>query len=213
MNNRYKTINKITWHDVSIKQYVEIQKLLQNDNLDHYSKMHDIILLIYGIDTDNLPMTEATVAINNVGLWLQDKVDTDKVEKYYKIGQYKCKATSLEDMTMAQFMDYQALTENSIDDKLADIISICLVPVGSKYNDGSYDLEELKDKINDLPITTGPALISFFQKRLNRSLIVSQICLIQQLMVNKNLTWKQKKLALKTVLKMGEVLSGISTML
>lgn len=187
-------MNKLEWKDISINQYLQIQKIIASD-ADEFSKIASIVKLIYNLDYDTIPMAEATQYIQEVTSLLQMKLEPENRNKYYKLDNIRYKVIPLEEMTLSQFMDYQSLAATD-DDHLVDVISVCLVPVGHKYNDG-YDMEETKKAIGNMPITVGPTLVRFFQNRLSKYMTFSLSCSAVKILKNREMSWKQKKTILR----------------
>lgn len=203
-------MNTLTWDDISLKTYNELQHII-SDNSEQIDKVAKAIKAIYDVNMDEIPMFEALQMQNNIVELLNTKPNGQTLQKSYKVGKYECVPTSFDKMTMSQFMDYQEIVKQG-DDHLIDIISICLVPKGQKYNNGQYDLDELKEEIGNLPSTIAPTLISFFVNRLNKLFRRFHRCLAVDIMNSKGMTMKQKIALLKTLPTMEKALATSITL-
>lgn len=188
----------MTWNDITLKQYNDIQKIINSD-ADEMAKMSSLVAVLYNLNMDEVPMTEA-IALQAEGVEFLNsipKVGDTILKKQYTIKGIKYVPTPIDKMTMSQYMDYQAYAKLD-EEHLINTLSVCLVPKGHKYNDGSYDIEELKNELHNMSVMDALRILSFFQNRSSKYIVRSLYCLTKDLMNTKGLTLKQKITLAKT---------------
>lgn len=86
-----------------------------------------------------------------------------RVARTYQAGEFKLHpAINLQKITAAQYIDFQTFAPEG-DKRLVELLSIALVPDGAGYNDGSYDIEAVKDAIRaDITVGQALSLTAFF---------------------------------------------------
>lgn len=94
--------------------------------------------------------------------------------------------TSMEEMTTAQFIDFNSLVE-AMDELLPEFLSVFFIPKGHKYNDG-YDMKQVAKDISErLSVEEALGLASFFvnayKRYVRRTLLYSEVAL--EMMKNK----------------------------
>lgn len=200
---------KLSWDDISIRQYIEIMKVLSDESRQSEIKALDIIPIIWPeIDPETIPMTEAINYISETNNLLQQPLNgsKSKLPKSFDFPNFgKCKITEIDRMTLAQFMDFQNISALSSDEHLGELLSVCIVPVNNKYNSG-YDIVELQNMIEELPITMVPAILDFFVQRSKKLLNRLRISLGTTIMMSKELTWKEKYKTFKSLVSMMDLL-------
>ena len=93
------------------------------------------------------------------------------------------------DITTAQFIDYQAIAKES-GERIAEFLSIFFVPVGCKYNDGNYDRDKVVDDISSyLSAEEALGIANFFTVRCVR-LIKRTLFLLEVKM--RMLSWRKE---------------------
>lgn len=138
-----------SWSELPVAKLQEIRSVSINIE-DEDTK----VLTIAGILADKtyremleLPLNETTELIRNTSfLYTQPK--PKKISSVYRLNgtEYRI-MKNMNDITTAQFIDYQALAKDS-GERMAEFLSIFFIPVGCKYNDGNYDREKVVDDIN-----------------------------------------------------------------
>lgn len=138
-----------SWSELPVAKLQEIRSVSINIE-DEDTK----VLTVAGILADKtyremleLPLNETTELIRNTSfLYTQPK--PKKISSVYRLNgtEYRI-MKNMNDITTAQFIDYQALAKDSRE-RMAEFLSIFFIPVGCKYNDGNYDREKVVDDIN-----------------------------------------------------------------
>lgn len=94
--------NKLTWKDITIKQYLDIQNILNDKRIKDENKVLSIIPLIWPeIDPNEVPMNEVLNYINILTDLLNSEIQPDKPQKEYMIGPYSCRITDIDKMTLS----------------------------------------------------------------------------------------------------------------
>lgn len=156
-----------SWGDLPVAKLQEIRSVSNNIE-DEDTK----ILTIAGILADKtyremleLPLNETTELIRNTS-FLYTEPKPKKISSVYHLNgtEYRI-IKNMNDITTAQFIDYQAIARES-GERMAEFLSIFFIPVGCKYNDGNYDREKVIDDINYyLSAEEALGISSFFTKR------------------------------------------------
>lgn len=162
-------MDKITWKDISIKKYEEIQAI--DDSLSNTEQDVKLISIVRGIPEEEIWNWEIE-RINDERLRLSslsEEMGTVPVEGTIVIDGIKCKVDkSLKSMTLSQYVDFQTYVKN-VDLYKGELISTILIPVGKKYNEG-YDLDDFIRLIREnLSIVEADSLLFFFADSLESS--------------------------------------------
>lgn len=156
---------KERWSDITIAEYERIVDIIKGTD-DEIERLTGVISVLSNVDEDeiaDMPISE----IAKIG----QKLDFLNSFDFNKNATYKSLVIdgetlvlSVKDMTVAQYVDFQA-TWSAESKDLARIISICYVPKGKIYNK-DYDIEELIDKIrNNVSIDKANSICFFLLKR------------------------------------------------
>lgn len=190
-------MNKLSWKDITVDQYISIMRILKDDTLGDKDKMYEICQICYFKDIRQLPINEALEYAENINTLLSQEIKTSAVKNIKSItfANKKFKVTQAEDITFGQFTDFQTLISQGYD-KIAELLSILLVPAGAKYNDGSYSIKEIVDDIRKLDVSTAYSLINFFLNTLKRRSIIT-LCSLMWFTIWMKESWKVKKELLK----------------
>lgn len=156
-----------SWSELPVAKLQEIKSVSINIE-DEDTK----VLTIAGILADKtyremleLPLNETTELIRNTS-FLYTEPKPKKISSVYRLNgtEYRI-MKNMNDITTAQFIDYQALAKDS-GERMAEFLSIFFIPVGCKYNDGNYDREKVIDDINYyLSAEEALGISAFFIKR------------------------------------------------
>ena len=154
-----QSIKKMSWKDITVKQYYDIIKILKAP--DDYTALN-LIDIIYDIDSTKIPANELSTYISRIK-FLEKDVDKVSPKKTYVLNGTKYDSNcNLTIMSTAQFIDYQNYIKNN---RIEEILSCFFVPSGHSYNDG-YDIEKVKKDLLSLKITDAYALAFFFELQL-----------------------------------------------
>lgn len=156
------------WHIISSHSELPIgkyQRIIEvtRGAADEIDKSTEILRILTGWsieDIENLSLVEYSAMTSNCG-WLQTPPQAVEVEKEYRVGDFRLRVTNCEELTFAQYIDFQTYAKD-IDKYSIELLSVLLVPVGKKYNSG-YDIERVKAHIaRYLPTDVALSLVAFF---------------------------------------------------
>ena len=154
----------MNWNDISIKQYNDIKNLYLDPDLSDEDRLILQINILFGVDALKLKTNELHKYINEMK-FLGSKIPKMKIKKEYKLGSniYILKK-ELKDVTVAQWLDWQNFLKDGSDtDNFPNLLSIFFFPKGeTEYGDG-YDIEQVRQDINNhLSIAEAMSISSFF---------------------------------------------------
>lgn len=187
----FKRKKKSFYSTISLQDYVDLQRII-SEEVDDYAKMQGVVRIVKGKDIDTMPIQEAHRLMDEVTEQLQQPLEYDDIRDTYKFGDYTCTVTDADNMTMGQFMDYQSLLKEGVNKHLVEILSVLLVPKGSKYSDGTYDLIALRKHIASSPVDYCISVVPFVQRLFVKSLKASLRSSGNLILMDEKMTWKQK---------------------
>lgn len=156
---------KDKWSDITIAEYERIVETIKSTD-DEIERLTGVISVLSGVDEDEIAdMPIAEIAKIGQKLDFLNSFDFNKNATYKSLViDGETLVLSVKDMTVAQYVDFQA-TWSAESKDLARIISICYVPKGKTYNK-DYDIEELIEKIrNNVSIDKANSICFFLLKR------------------------------------------------
>lgn len=140
------------WNEVTLKKFDKILELSKNADLTPVEREIRIVAaltdteisVIQNLDAPTFQMiTEKLVFLNNKP---EKKVPVDS---FVLNGKDYHADLAPRSWTAGQFLDYKVLAGTEIDKKAARLIACFVYPEGAAYNDGSYDVEDVVNDIND----------------------------------------------------------------
>lgn len=144
------------WNDVKLYQFNKLQDLLKIDGDEE--RMIEIAELLLGESVLDLPVAEFAKKVNELN-FLKEPIPTNVPPKKVKVnGRNYYLDCLLGNITTAQYVDF---TNHAKTNDICKMLSVFLIPEGHKYNDG-YDMMEVMNDINDLPITVVNDAAFFF---------------------------------------------------
>lgn len=175
----------MTWSDITLKQFYEIKDILSIEDDWTYLNLIDCI---YGVDCQNLPISE--LKKYNIE-FIKDPIPKVKLEKFYTINGTKYNSNcDLTKVTVAQFIDYQNYLKET-EPKLEKLLSVFFIPEGYKDYNTDYDIIQVQKDLLDLPIDVAQSIGFFFSQQLHLFVILFPYSLINQ--VKKMKLEKKKK--------------------
>lgn len=172
-----------SWDKMPVGFLKDIHRITSDESLSEDDKSLQSAAILAHISYDtllNLPLDEAQELVARTA-FLYEKPEKKKIRKTYTLnGRTYVPIMPMEDMTTAQFIDFNSLI-NDIDERLPEILSIFLVPKGHKYNDGYDKNTVVKDIAERLMVTEALGMASFFingyKKYAMRTLLYSEAAL------------------------------------
>lgn len=160
------------WKDIDLKTFVEVYKITTNIFLPDDDKTLRIAALLNGMTFEEfteLPIPKATELVAKIN-FLYERPKPEKIRReYFLNGTKYCPFRDFSEMTLAQYVDYQAVITEKFEEHLIDLMYILLIPKGHNYNDG-YDRETAMEDIGSLSVTEALGLADFFLKKYRRLL-------------------------------------------
>ena len=158
------------WSDIDVKTFKEIQEYLSTTQDGNIEQSVHLLALIEGKDEDtyfNMPINKLTEEFEKLK-FMESTPQAAQVKNSYKInGTEYVLTTNLQEMTVAQYIDYQVYIKNP-QQYMQEMLTVFLIPKGKKYNEG-YDVAEAAKDMGNLPIEDAYG-ISFFLTVLLQSL-------------------------------------------
>ena len=154
----------MNWIDLSLKKYNEIKHLYLDTDLSDEDRLILQINILFGVDALKLKTTELHKYINDMK-FLGEKVPKMKIKNEYKLGEnvYVLKK-DLRNLTVAQWLDFQNFLKDGggDSDNYSNLLSIFFFPKGiEEYGEG-YDIEQVRQDINNhLSIAEASSIASF----------------------------------------------------
>lgn len=188
-------LKKKNWQQISINDYMELQEIVNRE--DAVDVEVGIVALLCGVDEDEigkLPILEYQRLRREAQFIASFPEVHNKAPKIITIGDKKYDViTNMRKLTTAQYIDFQTyLKMGDGIDNLPNLLSVFILPKGSKYGDESYDVDKLKNDIKEyLPATTAFEMCGFFQKTFLNS--IRNILFYLELKMRKAKTEKEKE--------------------
>lgn len=156
-----KNDNKaMTWNDVKLYQFLKLKDYLKIE--DEAERMLSIAELMFGEEVTDLPLAEFNKKFKELK-FLEEPPKTVVPPKKLTINDHKYHLDCmLGNITTAQYIDY---INHCKTNDLCKMLSVFVVPDGHKYNDG-YDMEEVMNDINMMPVTMVNSISVFMLRQL-----------------------------------------------
>lgn len=158
------------WQDVNVKTFKEIQDYITTTKDGNIEQSVHLLSLIEGKDEDayfSMPIKQLTEEFGKLK-FMECTPQAAQVKNTYKInGTEYVLTTNLQEMTVAQYIDYQVYIKNP-QQYMQEMLTVFLIPKGKKYNE-DYDVAKAAADMGELPIEDAYG-ISFFLTKILRSL-------------------------------------------
>lgn len=153
----------MTWKDITIEKYERIAEL-QKQELGEIDLIASVIAVLDGVtvkSVEEMPYALLLLKARNLR-FLNSNPLPSIVRKSYELGGVKYIPTlKPEDLTTAQYIDFQVRAANAPED-LAGLLSVLLIPEGHRYNEG-YSTDDVRETVyRNLPIEDAMGLSAFF---------------------------------------------------
>lgn len=163
---------KSSWDDMTVGDilFMKETEKLQLATDDEKNMM--VAARLAGIDYKDfiqLPLSEVRKYMDNTE-FLFTKPEPKKARNKYVINGRTYKLfKGNEEMTVAQYIDWQAIQADGFDKRPGEMLAIVLVPDKHQYNDG-YDKDQQIEDMLDMSVTDALGVCDFFTKRLSKSI-------------------------------------------
>lgn len=206
-----QTKHLTTWSDITLEQYKQMIDVYEL-KLDELNTVMEIMKVVCGEEVENLPLAEYKGMLNQLD-FLNTDIPEIKPKSKYIIGgkEYICNL-DLSKITGSQYIDYSTYIKNNKDvEGYPELLSVFLVPKGSNYNDGTYDINELKLNVPNMLLIDVKAIAFFLQKQYKALLSITvdySISVMKKMM--KKETDTQKKIQIQD--KINELTTHLHSM-
>lgn len=171
-NNHYKDrFMSNTWNNITLSEFVKIRAILSDKDKEGEDKLIALAAVVQGVDEQtilDMPLTEVEPIFALVQE-LNTPPQRSKIRRQYQVGRWALRLCEAKDMSVAQWIDFQNYYREDYENHLQDILSVALVPIGKKYNEG-YNIDELKSDLGGMFVADALAVCFFFQRKWLRSM-------------------------------------------
>lgn len=161
---------KQSWNEVTIKDLMKIRDIDSLQMATPEEKNLKVASLIAGIPYDTMiqiPLADVRKYMDGTEFLLHAP-ESVKARRSYTINGRKYNLfKNVEEMTVAQYLDFQQLLPEGFGSRPAEMLSVFLVPDGHNYNDG-YDKETVVDDMYEMSVPEGLGIADFFSRRCQR---------------------------------------------
>ena len=145
-------LKKKNWQQITINDYIELQDIIIREEAVDVEV--GIVALLCGVDEDeigDLTIIEYQRLRREAQFIASFPEVHNKAPKNITIGDTKYEVvTNMRKLTTAQYIDFQTyLKMGDGVSNLPNLLSVFIVPKGSKYGDKSYNIDKLKNDIKE----------------------------------------------------------------
>lgn len=193
----------MNWIDVSLRQYNDIKQIYLEPNYSDEDRIILLINILFGVDALKLKTTELNGYVNQLK-FLSTNPPKMKLKEKYKLGEnWYILRRNLKDFTVAQWIDFQNFLKNGSDtDNFANLLSVFFLPEGQTEYGENYNLEEVRQDINNyLSIADANSIASFFLLY-QKGLLIASLLSTKRKIMKAPLEKKEKKKIKKEMRKL-----------
>lgn len=195
----------MTYKDINVGKYLELMatiKEYEGEEIDLHVKLISIIFEMTEEEVLCLPLSKYQEREQEIAFLYREPKITGKIPNVITLNNRKyevCKDTKK--ITASQFIDYSTyVTMEDKDSRIAEVLSVFLIPVGEKY--GKYDIAPVIDEIKEfMPVQMALDICFFFRKksvksnkRILRSLMLRTRAMMITHRKNKEMVEKMKEI-------------------
>lgn len=173
------------WKDITINVYQKLQNLNLNRSSDIIDEIDDnvkILSILCDVDEDtiaDLEVGEYKTLVSQCA-FLNEMPKVQIKDEYWINNKLYQVQYGVQDMTMAQYIDYQTYLKDS-SKYTKEIVSCFVIPKGKKYGE-DYDLNETIEDIGNYFSIVDALSVCFFFTMLFRSLTTATLgCLVKKM--------------------------------
>lgn len=160
------------WNNITLSEFKQIRAVFADEAKNELDKMVSIAAILQGVDEETInqmPLDEVQ-PIFAMAWGLNKPPKRSRIRSLYQVGGWKLKVTPLQDISVAQWVDYQNFLRGDLENNMVDLLSVALVPLGKTYNEG-YDIAELKRALEQqMYVPDALAVCFFFQRKYLKSM-------------------------------------------
>ena len=182
-----------SWNEVTLKQFDKILEISNNKDLTIAEREIRLIATLTNTEISVIQYLDAPSFqnISNKLSFLNTKPEKRvPVDSFVLNGKDYHADLAPVNWTAGQFLDYKVLAGEDIDKKAARLIACFVYPEGAAYNDGSYDVEDVVNDINEYMtvsevtgftdffmlqyVAYAKALLAYSERKIKRSKAISK---------------------------------------
>lgn len=185
---------KLNWYNVNLNQFNKLREVMSIE--DETERVISIAEILLGENITDLPLKEFNEQVKQLE-FLKNEIPNSNPPKEFDInGRRYYMDCLLGNITTAQYIDF---TNHSSAEKpdMAKMLSVFVIPLGHKYNDG-YDMLQVIKDIEDLPIPVVKSTTFFFTRQFSKFIQTFQSYSIKRIKKQK-LPKEQKQLLIQMV--------------
>ena len=162
-----------SFNKLSLGKYAEIQAIAGDESLEDIDRTVRIISVLTGASEDDilhLPIAEFTLLSAKSKFLSAEGFQARQIARKYIVGKWELiPVTDYRKLETCQYIDFKTYAPD-MDKRMVELLSVILVPKGHRYNEG-YDILELQKAIrDDMSVTDGVTVVSFFLTLCERSI-------------------------------------------
>lgn len=158
---------KNSWNDITVGDLVRIRSIGELQKATDDEKNLRCAALVAGIPYEELlqiPLEDVRKYMDATEFLLHEP-EKCRVKRHYFInGRKYVLHKDASDITVAQYIDYQAILPDGFSKMPGETLALMLVPAGHEYNDG-YDKEQAISDMYDLSVPEALGIVDFFTRR------------------------------------------------
>ena len=184
----------MNWNDISIRKYNDIKQIFLEPNYSEEDKIILLINILFGVDTLKLKTSELNKYIEQMK-FLNSAPPKMRLKDKYKLGEkYYILKRNLKDFTVAQWIDFQNFLKNGSDtDNFSNLLSVFFIPEGQEEYGENYNIEEVRQDINNhLSIADATSIASFFL-RYQKGLLIASLLYTRKKVLKTPMNKTEKK--------------------
>lgn len=207
-----------SWDDMPLECLLKIKTIAQLQLATEEEKNLRVAALLAGVDYDSIlgiPLENVRELMDNTEFLLEKPVAKKAKRKYELNGRTYTLFKDPVEMTVAQYIDFQALNKEGFDKMPAELLSIFLIPKGHSYNDG-YDKDQAVSDMLSMSVTEALGVVNFFTMRCCKSIKWVEIALKVRMRIRRLLApkeqkemWKATEIQLKTIMEASREMFGL----
>lgn len=157
---------KEAWNYISLDEFAKIRAIINDSGRSTEDKQISLAALLQGVDEDtilNMPLAQVQPIFARA-MELNEQPQKARPKKVYQVAGWTLCLTEGKDISVAQWVDFQNYGKD-MDNHLADMLSVVLVPKGKTYNEG-YDIDKLKADLGaHMSVPEALGVCFFFRRR------------------------------------------------
>lgn len=204
-----------SWNEVTLKQFDKILEISNNKDLTIAEREIRLIATLTDTDITVIRYLDAPSFqnISNKLSFLNTKPDKKvPVDSFVLNGKDYHADLAPASWTAGQFLDYKVLAGEDIDKKAARLLACFIYPEGAAYNDGSYDVEDVVNDINEyMTVSEVTGFTDFFMLQFTAFAKAFLGYSKRKIMKSKVMSEQDKKKILEQMRKNKDLINAIGT--